>query len=202
MSISPRHLDLLLSRLFHDLIGPVSASRNGLELVREFGDDDVGADAMDLVATSVEQAAARLTFFRMAFGGAGSAGGIGFLDARPVAADYLTHRKLEPRIAIGDGLAVPRAGVIKVVLGLLTVAAESLPRGGMVALSVGPDDARIEAHGQDAALTDTAIAALEGRLEPEDEVTVIPATVGANARRFQVAYTIESVAPPVIAIPL
>lgn len=202
MSISDRHLDLLLSRLFHDLIGPVSASRNGLELVREFGAEDVGAEAMDLVASSVDQAATRLTFFRMAFGGAGSGGGIGFLDARPVMADYLTNRKIEPRVTIADGVDKPRAGVIKVVLGLVAVAAESLPRGGTVALTVEPGEVRITSEGTDAKLSDHAAQALAGELEPDDEVVVIPATVGASARRFDVAFTIASKSPPGFVLPL
>lgn len=200
MSISPRHLDLLLSRLFHDLIGPASAARNGLELVREFGADDVGAEAMDLVASSVDQAAARLTFFRMAFGGAGSGGGIGFLDARPVLADYLGHRKLEPRIAIADGLVKPRAGVIKVMLGLAVVAAESLPRGGMVSVSVTAEEIRIGAEGNDATLSDKTLQALSGALEPEDEVLVLPATVGETARRFDIDYSVTATTPPGFAV--
>lgn len=202
MSISPRHLDLLLSRLFHDLIGPASAARNGLELVREFGADDVGAEAMDLVAGSVDQVAARLTFFRMAFGGAGSGAGIGFLDARPVLADYLAHRKLEPRIAIADGLDKPRAGVIKVVLGLAVVAAESLPRGGVVSVSATAQEVRIGAEGANAKLSDAAVQALSGAVAPEDEVLVVPATVGTTARRFELDYSIASTAPPDFVVPL
>ena len=196
MSISPRHLDLLLSRLFHDLIGPASAARNGLELVREFGGDDVGAEAMDLVAGSVDQVAARLTFFRMAFGGAGSGGGIGFLEARPVLAEYLTHRKLEPRIAIADGLEKPRPGVIKVMLGLAVVAAEALPRGGVVSVSATAEEVRIGAEGKDAVLSEKAAKALAGAVEPEDEILVVPATVGMTARRFEIGYEVVAASPP------
>ena len=200
MSVSPRHLDLLLSRLFHDLIGPASAARNGLELVREFGAEDVGAEAMDLVSGSVDQVAARLTFFRMAFGGAGSGGGIGFLDARPVLADYIAHRKLEPRIAVAEGLEKPRAGVIKVMLGLAVVAAESLPRGGVVSVSATADEIRVSAEGKDAALSDAAVQALAGEAEPDDEILVVPATVGMTARRFGIGYSVVSATPPEFSI--
>lgn len=202
MSVSPRHLDLLLSRLFHDLIGPVSAARNGLELVTEFGSDDVGAEAMDLVSASVDQVAARLTFFRMAFGGAGSGAGLGYQDARPVLAEYLTHRKLEPRISIADGLENPKAGVIKVMLGLAAVAAESLPRGGVVSVAVSTGEIRIAAEGTDAALSTKSLQALSGELAPDDEVTVLPATVGMSATRFEVTYEVASAAPPELIIPL
>lgn len=202
MSFSPRHMDLLLSRLFHDLIGPVSASRNGLELVREFGAEDIGDEAMELVTASVEQTAARLTYFRMAFGGAGSSGGIGFLDTRAVVAEYLSHRKIEPRILIADGVAVPRAGVVKVALGLVLVAAENLPRGGTVSYLVDPQQVRITAEGADAALSDRAVDALSGAIEPEDEVAVLPATVGLTARRFEIDYRIAERAPPAFVVDL
>ena len=92
MQISGEHLDLLLSKLFHDLISPVSAARNGLETVREFGGDDVGADALDLVAQSVDKAN-DLTFFRMAFGGAGSSGSLAMHNVPDLAAGYLKSRK-------------------------------------------------------------------------------------------------------------
>ena len=196
MTISPKHLDLLLSRLFHDLIGPVSASRNGMELVREFGAEDVGAEAMDLVATSVEQAAARLTFFRMAFGGAGSAGGISFLDLRPVVADYLTHRKLEPRVTVTGDVAVPRPGVVKVALGLVVVAAESLPRGGLVSLTAGNEEVVVTADGEEARVGPTTLAALAGEVEADNEVTVVPASVGISARRFDISVEVAEQKPP------
>ncbi len=189
-------MDLLLSRLFHDLIGPVSASRNGMELVREFGAEDVGAEAMDLVATSVEQAATRLTFFRMAFGGAGSAGGIGFVEARPVIADYLSHRKLEARIKIDGGVSVPPAGLIKIALGLVMVAAESLPKGGSVTFDAKTDAVVVSADGEGAALTGLTLEALTGKTDPHDEFTVVPATVGMNAQRFDMTVEIAQERPP------
>lgn len=111
-------------------------------------------------------------------------------------ADYLSHRKLEPRIAIADGLARPAPGVIKLVLGLAVVAAESLPRGGVVSVSATAEEVRIEAEGRDAALSDKAAQALAGTLEPEDEVLVVPATVGITARRFEIGYDVVSAAPP------
>lgn len=202
MSVSPRHLDLLLSRLFHDLIGPVSAARNGLELVTEFGADDVGAEAMELVSGSVDQVAARLTFFRMAFGGAGSGAGLGYQDARPVLEEYLRHRKLEPHVSVADGLERPKAGVIKVMLGLAAVAAESLPRGGSVSVAAAAGEIRIAAEGTDAALPVKSLQALSGELAPDDEVTVLPATVCMSATRFAVTYAVASVAPPEFIISL
>lgn len=65
---------LLVSRLCHDLVSPVGAVVNGLEVLEDENDAAMRADALRLVATSAEQASARLQFARLAFGAAGSAG--------------------------------------------------------------------------------------------------------------------------------
>src|SRR5215469_9964371 len=65
---------LLVSRLCHDLVSPVGAVVNGLEVLEDENDAAMRADALRLVAASAEQASARLQFARLAFGAAGSAG--------------------------------------------------------------------------------------------------------------------------------
>ncbi|RUV56051.1 histidine phosphotransferase, partial [Mesorhizobium sp. M5C.F.Ca.IN.020.29.1.1] len=62
---------LLCSRVCHDIISPVGAINNGLELLDEGGADE---DAMKLIRQSARNASARLQFARIAFGAAGSAG--------------------------------------------------------------------------------------------------------------------------------
>src|SRR5258705_9526645 len=66
---------LLVSRVCHDLVSPVGAVVNGLEVLEDETDLAMRADALRLVAASAEHAAARLQFARIAFGAAGSAGG-------------------------------------------------------------------------------------------------------------------------------
>src|ERR1700753_3822497 len=65
---------MLVSRVCHDLVSPVGAVVNGLEVLEDETDSAMRADALRLVAASAEQAAARLKFCRIAFGAAGSAG--------------------------------------------------------------------------------------------------------------------------------
>jgi histidine phosphotransferase ChpT len=65
---------MLVSRVCHDLVSPVGAVVNGLEVLEDERDAAMRADALKLVASSAEQAAARLQFARVAFGAAGSAG--------------------------------------------------------------------------------------------------------------------------------
>src|SRR5689334_2194191 len=65
---------LLVSRVCHDLVSPVGAVINGLEVLEDERDPVMRADALKLVTSSADQAAARLQFARIAFGAAGSAG--------------------------------------------------------------------------------------------------------------------------------
>ena len=65
---------LLCSRVCHDVISPVGAIINGLEVLDEEKDADTRAFAMDLVKKSATVASAKLQFCRLAFGAAGSAG--------------------------------------------------------------------------------------------------------------------------------
>jgi len=62
---------LLVSRVCHDLVSPVGAVVNGLEVLADETDVTMRADALRLVAASAEQASARLQFARLAFGAAG-----------------------------------------------------------------------------------------------------------------------------------
>ncbi|MSP89576.1 MAG: hypothetical protein EXQ92_12320 [Alphaproteobacteria bacterium] len=76
-----RVLELLMSRVCHDLISPVGAVVNGVELIED-GGADMTDDAMALIAKSARQASRRLQFFRMAYGAAGSGGDRSLADAR------------------------------------------------------------------------------------------------------------------------
>ena len=65
---------LLCSRVCHDLISPVGAIVNGLEVLEEDKDEETKTFALDLIKKSAQQASAKLQFCRLAFGAAGSAG--------------------------------------------------------------------------------------------------------------------------------
>src|SRR4051794_30380712 len=65
---------LLCSRVCHDLISPVGAIVNGLEVLEDDNDESTKTFALDLIKKSARQASARLQFCRLAFGAAGSAG--------------------------------------------------------------------------------------------------------------------------------
>ena len=115
-----RVVDLFLSRLLHDLIGLVTATVNGIELIEEFGDksnDSIAEDALDLIGTSARQSADRLSYFRVAFGGAGNGDEHSLATIRRLAEAYLTYRKIffDFSSDAGDG-EKPGPGVAKAIL--------------------------------------------------------------------------------------
>src|ERR1700735_3627213 len=65
---------LLCSRVCHDLISPVGAIVNGLEVLDEDKDEETKTFALDLIKKSANVASAKLQFCRLAFGASGSAG--------------------------------------------------------------------------------------------------------------------------------
>lgn len=117
---------LLCSKVCHDIISPVGAINNGLELLEEGGADEA---AMDLIKTSARNASARLQFARIAFGAAGSAGvQIDTGDAQAVATEYMRGEKAEFTWN-GDRAYLPK-NKVKLLLNLILIANGSIPRGG------------------------------------------------------------------------
>ncbi len=123
---------LLCSRVCHDLISPVGAINNGLELLDEGGAD---AEAMDLIRQSARNASARLQFARIAFGAAGSAGMmIDTGDAESVARGYLANEK--PELSWSGGRALLPKNKVKLLLNLILVANAAIPRGGRLEVAL------------------------------------------------------------------
>ena len=85
---------LLCSRVCHDLISPVGAIVNGLEVLAESKDEETKEFALDLIKKSAGTASAKLQFCRIAFGAAGSAGAqIDTGDAEKVSRGFLEDEK-------------------------------------------------------------------------------------------------------------
>ncbi len=127
---------LLSSKLCHDLISPVGAINNGLELLEEGGSD---ADAMNLIKNSARTASARLQFARIAYGAAGSAGvQIDTGDGRAVAFAYMMGEKGELTWE-GGRFFLPK-NKVKLLLNMVQIANSSIPRGGSLNVLVEGDE--------------------------------------------------------------
>lgn len=158
---------LLCSRICHDLISPVGAIVNGLEVMEDDNDQETKAFAMDLIKKSVRVASAKLQFCRLAFGAAGSAGAqIDLGDAEKVARAFLEDDKTKlawnlPRVLLPKNR-------VKLLLNMLLIAGQSIPRGGQIIVDpVGDGETmafRISATGGYAKLPQAVPELLAGRL--------------------------------------
>jgi histidine phosphotransferase ChpT len=129
---------LLCSRVCHDVISPVGAIVNGLEVLEDESDPSMKEFALDLIRKSARQASARLQFARIAFGAAGSAGSlIDIGDAEQVAKGFFQDDKItlnwtSPRILMPKNQ-------VKLLLNLIVIATGAIPRGGSINLTVSGD---------------------------------------------------------------
>ena len=124
---------LLCSRVCHDLISPVGAIVNGLEVLEEDKDEETKTFALDLIKKSAHQASAKLQFCRLAFGAAGSAGAqIETGDAERVARGLIEDGKTT--IAWNLPRELVAKNRVKLLLNMLVVAVGTIPRGGTLAV--------------------------------------------------------------------
>jgi histidine phosphotransferase ChpT len=126
---------LLCSRVCHDLISPVGAIVNGLEVLEEEKDEATKEFALDLIKKSAGNASAKLQFCRIAFGAAGSAGAqIDLGDAQTIARGFFEDDKT--KLAWNLPRALLPKNRVKLLLNMLVIAGQAIPRGGK--LTVDP----------------------------------------------------------------
>src|SRR5471032_3166569 len=156
---------LLCSRVCHDLISPVGAIVNGLEVLDDNPKPDDREFALDLIRKSANTASAPLQFCRLAFGAAGSSSAqIDLGDAQNMARGHIEDGKTTiawnlPR------LLLPKNRV-KLLLNMLIIAKQTIPRGGTLTVDpVGADEAmgfRVTASGLNARLPQNIADLLSG----------------------------------------
>ena len=160
---------LLSSRICHDVISPVGAIVNGLEVLEEEKDEEMRGFALDLIKKSARTASARLQFCRLAFGAAGSAGAsIDTGDAEQVARGLLADDRT--RLEWHAARVLMPKNRVKLVLNLCLIAASAIPRGGVITVRIdGGEDAPhvlVEASGTNARLASHVPRLLAG--DPEN----------------------------------
>jgi len=162
---------LLCSRLCHDLMSPVGALNNGIELLADEQDPDMRDRCMDLLAESARTTANKLKFFRLAFGAAGGFGdAVDSSEARAALEGIFSHGKIELGWMVGDSKLSKTA--TKLLLNLALIAGDALVRGGRLDVGAegdGETEIVIRAEGPrivlDSAIHDTLLNGAEGDVE-------------------------------------
>lgn len=171
LKIDIRVAELLASRLCHDLVGPIGAVNNGLELITddEFGMAD---DAIQLAGKSAGQASTLLQYYRLAYGMAGSRQGSDLTPIQSLAASFLSHSKAELDWPSGPAPAALPEGIGKLLLNMIALAVEALPRGGTVGVALAPSGGAVEvevkAVGADAGLREETLAGMAADAAVDD----------------------------------
>ena len=186
---------LLCSRVCHDVISPVGAIANGLELIDDPETDaEMRATALDMVRSSAKTATAKLKFCRIAFGASGSAGAhIDMTEAGEVARGFVGDEKVKL-----EWLA-PRENrpkqEVKLLLNMLLLALEGIPRGGVVTVTAEGRDFKVVGKGERAKIKDVMATAVDGSadLATLDARSVQPyyARILAEAAGLQLSMSIE-----------
>ncbi len=156
---------LLCSRVCHDVISPVGAIANGLELIDDNETDEETREmALAMVRSSAKTASAKLKFCRIAFGAAGSAGAlIDMGEAGEIAKAFVGDEKVKLE------WQAPRENrpkqQVKLVLNMMLMAMAGIPRGGLVTITVDGDSFTARASGDRAKVPDALGQVLDGSFE-------------------------------------
>ncbi|WP_138379764.1 histidine phosphotransferase family protein [Luteithermobacter gelatinilyticus] len=175
---------LLCSRLCHDLISPVGAIANGIEILSEEDDDMMRQEVMKLLEQSAGQTSNRLQFFRLAFGAAGGFGEEVPLDEAEKAVKALFSTSLVD-VAWNVRVQMMNKDAIKLMLNLILLAGEALLRGGRLEVNVEEHgESRqigITASGEKVIFQDKIRETLLGNVAPEGlEPKTAPAFLAKN----------------------
>jgi histidine phosphotransferase ChpT len=160
---------LLCSRLCHDLLSPVGAMNNGLELLADEHDPEMRRRCMDLLAGSAKAAADKLKFFRLAFGAAGGFGAeVDPREAKLVIEPMVTSSgRTTLEWAVPAQMMPKRA--VKILLNLVLLANEALVRGGTLSVAAearsGEQEIVIRASGPKLIMDSAIREALTGQLD-------------------------------------
>jgi histidine phosphotransferase ChpT len=164
---SAEFASLLCSRLCHDLLSPVGALNNGIELLADETDPEMRGRCMELLAESAVAAANKLKFFRLAFGAAGGFGEL--VDAREALAAIEGLHGADGKVKLGwmvEAPALPKVA-IKILLNLALIAGDALVRGGRLDIAAEGAEVVLRAEGPRVVLDPDIRNALLGEVDPD-----------------------------------
>ncbi len=162
---------LLCSRLCHDLLSPVGALMNGLELLADEKDPEMRQRCFELLEQSARASTDKLKFFRLAFGAAGGFGDSVAAEEVRSLIDALVVAKDRINVTWVLGVAELSKPAAKVLLNFAQIAIEALARGGEIDIAAevrdGTSEIAVRAMGPKIAFDETIGGALQGTMPAE-----------------------------------
>jgi histidine phosphotransferase ChpT len=129
---------LISSKICHDVINPVGAIYNGLEILDEDDDAQAKSYALNVIRNVTEQASARLQFARFAFGAAGSAGAmIDLGTAEQISRGFISITQGKHKLVWRGSAGYVAKDKVKLLLNLIACSVTALPRGGEIEVAIG-----------------------------------------------------------------
>ena len=182
-------IELLSSRICHDIISPVGAVNNGVEFMQEMG-PDAGPEALELISYSAMQAAGKLQAFRFAYGAGGADPNIKPEDILKAFSGLISGegkiaQTWDPYGPLGPKPLPP--GFCKMLMCAMMLGVECLPKGGSISVRPSEDkNTLVIAEGPDANVRDKVEDALAGKVPPADldPRLVHPYTIGVLAKKY------------------
>jgi len=181
---------LMCARICHDLVSPIGALGTALEVLGDESNADMHADALDLVKMSAGQASTKLKYLRMAFGAAGSSPGIIPTEIlKQLVHEMYGGAKIEIEW-VGDVSGLQKAQA-RLLLNLVMLAVQAIPRGGKLTISLGQsgetDELVLRSAGPKARLDIAIEKTLSGRAPEEgfDGRTIQPFYAGMIVRELK-----------------
>lgn len=170
-TIPTRISEILISKICHDLVSPVGAVNNGIEFLNDVGADGL-QDGLGLIDHSARQASVRLQLFRMAYGAGGS-------DAKTTGKmiyetfqNYIADTKCEMVWDLMNDIPDEdsKAGFMKILLNMMVFVQETLPKGGIIKITMQDNQMIVTGTGDKIKPKDGAIEALNADV-PTDDIT-------------------------------
>ena len=207
MDIQLRALELACPKLCHDVISPIGAVNNGLELLEEEEDAALKEEAAGLAQRSAKRASILLQVYRSAFGNAGNQQTFGPKEAVALAQEFLQNGKAQLTAGnLPDSSTLP-AGYGKLAINLIILGADALPRGGTIQFQVrspqlGQGAIEVDCAGQQIAWSEEFGRAIGGKLQTEDLTAhnILPYVSAAFAQRLGMALSITQQGPGILGI--
>jgi histidine phosphotransferase ChpT len=187
IKIPVRVVELLCSRICHDIVSPVAAISNGVELLTEMGADGLG-DALGLLNHAARQASVRLQTFRLCYGAGGSEALVSGKMIYESFNQYIESDKVKLEWDLMNDTPDEdlNPGFFKVLLNAMLFARETLIRGGVVKVTKDGHSMTVSAEGETVTVREGMAEALRGELPVEQLTpkTIHPYVASMFAQHF------------------